>query len=593
MAAQKLTPLTGEQQLAIEQCGNLLLTACPGSGKTRTLVAKLVRELEGVRGSPRAVCCITYTNTAVDEIRLRVREQASAEDSDHIFVSTIHSFCLNEVLRQFGWLRPGYDGNAQVLTRDDPHFEEIVRAAAAEVNFLNLQARDFEAFEGIALDAGGNLVGLATKNEAVKRAAPHFLRICRERGYIDFGTIVYEAYCVLRDNYMVARALGARYAWFLVDEFQDTSELQIEILRLLHLAGRSHFFLVGDLVQSIYSFAGARPELVEPFAIAIGARTDLSLSGNFRSSASIVEYSNRLFSRQPEMTAEGVEKNTRVAPVLVRDRSTFAAVLECFLPMLAAAGIGFGDAIVLCREWGPLVPIARGLRDAGIPVVGPGARPYKRSRLFASLAEQLGAAVVDPSPHTATQVEIALVRAVRDVTESARRSITSTDARLAIVRLLRAAEKAAESGAAVKFLDILSLDTGRILRDLELIDDRQAGRFYASAQEMKADVVRQGGDLESMSVTDLGLFASENRALRLATVHYAKGREYKGVAIIDVSQGKFPHYYSNTDAAVAEDKRLLYVAMTRAERVLMFVSAPDRFGNGPSPFLGRGGLNML
>ena len=82
----------------------------------------------------------------------------------------------------------------------------------------------------------------------------------------------------------IAMTLSARFRWFLVDEFQDTTELQIEILKLLHATGRSLFFAVGDLAQSIYSFTGARPELVAPFSAHIGARQDLSLFANFRSS---------------------------------------------------------------------------------------------------------------------------------------------------------------------------------------------------------------------------------------------------------------------------------------------------------------------
>lgn len=161
------------------------------------------------------------------------------------------------------------------------------------------------------------------------------------------------------------------------------------------------------------------------------------------------------------------------------------------------------------------------------------------------------------------------------------------------MRLLKQVKFAATGRSALRFLDEMSAATGKILRELEFIDNTQAGMFYASAQEMKADIVRQAVDLTNLSVGDLGLFANPEKALKLSTSHAAKGREYKGVALIEVTEGKYPHYYSQTPTALLENKRLLYVGLTRAQRVLMYISAPDRFGNQPSRFLGIGGLGLF
>ena len=276
MATGGLIRLTGEQRNAVVHPGNLLLTACPGSGKTRTLIAKLVSEIESVRGSPRAICCITCTNSAVQEIEQRAREQIQAGDEIYFNVSTIHSFCLNEILRPYGWLKPEFAGRRRILTRESSDFETICMYAAAQVNLFRLSREDYDAFESINVNARGRLIGLAARNEAVKRAAPHFWARCAELGYIDFGAIIFGAYRLLRDHPRIALTLCARFRWFLVDEFQDTTELQIEILKLLYATGRSSFFAVGDLAQSIFSFTGARPELVAPFGAHIGARQDLS-----------------------------------------------------------------------------------------------------------------------------------------------------------------------------------------------------------------------------------------------------------------------------------------------------------------------------
>lgn len=582
--------LTTQQCEAVSYPENMLLTACPGSGKTRTLIAKLVLEIEQVRGSPRRIACITYTNSAVQEIEQRAADQLQPGDEQCFNVSTIHAFCLSEILRPYGWLLPGFTRSAIVLTRENTHFEEIANYAAARVNYLRLSPADYEAFESLSVDSSGQIVGLAARNDAVCCAAPHFWQRCAELNYIDFGTIIYGAYRLLRDNPKIAATLCARYSWFLIDEFQDTTELQIEVLKLLHSTARSRFFVVGDLAQSIYGFTGAKPELVVPFGDFIGAKSDLALNSNFRSSARIICHAERLFPRVPPMTAKGPDKECTIEPELVRNVSAFVAITEYFLPALAANRISIGDATILAKDWGSLIRLSRQLRDYGTPVVGPGARPYRRSRLFASLAEQLCGAVVDPGPDTTRQLIQALFHAIQDATGAARLDVFGPDGRVIIIRLLKEAKRLSENPSALLWLDRMSQATGEILMRAEQVDRVQAGLFYASVQEMKADMRRQEVDVANLTVDDLGLFASPTRALRLSTIHYAKGREYKGVALIGLRQGTFPHF--RTDDISAE-RRLFYVGVTRAQQLLMYVAERDNWNNPPSPFLGTNGVDAF
>ncbi|MBS7690689.1 UvrD-helicase domain-containing protein [Pseudomonas lalucatii] len=151
--------LTDEQNAAVSEEGNLLLTACPGSGKTRTLIAKAVCEIERLRDSPRRVCCITYTNSAAQEIEQRASLEMQDGDELHLSVSTIHAFCLQEILRPYGWLLPDFNGAMRVLTRDNPDFEEIANHASSRVGAHQLQPRDYESFESLNVNAGENSLG--------------------------------------------------------------------------------------------------------------------------------------------------------------------------------------------------------------------------------------------------------------------------------------------------------------------------------------------------------------------------------------------------------------------------------------------------
>ncbi|MFW8643164.1 UvrD-helicase domain-containing protein [Rhizobium beringeri] len=186
----------------------------------------------------------------------------------------------------------------KVLTSERAEFVEIADLAAEMVGRYDLRFEDYLRFGGIGLDASGAYIGSAPEDDMIALAAPHFMRLAAGRGFIDFASILYHSYCLLRDDREVSRSVATKFRSFLIDEFQDTTEIQVEILRLLHEEKRSKFFLVGDPAQSIFGFAGARPELIDPFADEIGAKRDLSLSWNFRSSPAVVEHAERLFSSQ-------------------------------------------------------------------------------------------------------------------------------------------------------------------------------------------------------------------------------------------------------------------------------------------------------
>ena len=198
--------------------------------------------------------------------------------------------------------------------------------------------------------------------------------------------------------------------------------------------------------------------------------------------------------------------------------------------------------------------------------------------MFASLAEQLCGYLVDPAAHSTRQLERALFHAVQDATARVCLEIFSFTGRVTLVKLLREAERLAQPGGAVQWLDAMSQATGVILHGDGLIDDVHAGLFYASVQEMKADMRGQGVDLDNLTIEDLGLFASPSRALRLSTIHNAKGREFGAIALINLREGRFPHYRADDMNA---ERRLFYVAITRAERVLMYIAEPDQWGNAP------------
>ncbi|MGH7847646.1 MAG: UvrD-helicase domain-containing protein [Candidatus Binatia bacterium] len=566
--------LTPEQKAAVRCDDNVMLRACPGSGKTRVIISKLVRAIEAVRGTPRAVGCITYTNSAVHEIEARLRLHIQPGDDIYYDVCTIHSFCLNHIFRPFCHVMKGYKNGFKVLTPDSAEFEQHVTAIWAQNGRHNLTYTDFEEFTQLRVSLEGKPVGNAIERGSLTPAmATAFWNRLREAGFIDFATIIYYSLLLLQRRPEILSHVSAKFDWILVDEFQDTTDLQVEILTLIARSGRTHFLLVGDPYQSIFRFAGARPDLTEEFATRIGARTDLTLSGNFRSSPPILRHAEQLYPRTPPMEPLGSGRKFTEVPAWRHGSSAFEVITDYFLPDLEGLDIPVGNAAILAPTWFTLFPLARQLREYGINVVGPGARPYRRNRQFAPLAEHVCGYVMEPRPDLIPAIERTLFNTLLDVTGSARFDIFTYQGRAVVFRLLaHAQELYAVHMGAIAWLETAARAFSQVLIEEEYLSKAEQDVLAVSVEEMKADMQSSRIDLANLTISDLGIYATPEAALKLSTLHYAKGREYEAVAMIDLHEGRIPSYHARTAEEVEEQKRLFYVGLTRAKLYLLYVT---------------------
>lgn len=586
--------LTEEQRLAVRCDKNVMLTACPGSGKTRVIISKLSRAIDAVRDTPRAVACITYTNAAVYEIEARLRHHIQPGDDQYFDICTIHSFCLNHIFRPFCHLIRGYKHGFKVLTPDSADFEEHATAVLESHGRPAPSSSDLEDFAQVRVSPDGQPVGHAIEHGGLTpEIVRDFWKRIREAGFVDFANIIYYAFFLLRQRSEILAYISAKFAWILVDEFQDTTDLQVEILSLIATRRRTRFFLVGDPYQSIFRFAGARPDLADEFATRIAACTDLTLSGNFRSSSSIVDHANLLYPRAPEMKAVGATKVFTEAPEWQHGASAFEVITDYFLPILDALDIPHGKAAILAPTWFSLFHLGRRLRDYGISIVGPGARPYRRNRLFAPLAEQVCGYIMDPHPEAIAGMERTLFNTLLEITGRASFELFSYMGRVIVFRLIYEAQKLhATHRGAVAWLKAAAYRFTNILIEEGFLSHAEAGLFAMSVEEMKADMQKNGVDLDNLTIHDLGIYASPEAALKLSTLHNAKGREYLAVAIIDLHEGRIPFYRAQTPEELEEAKRLFYVGITRAKRILLYITDSSNPRNQPSRFLRGDGIGL-
>lgn len=587
--------LTDEQKEAVRWPKDMMLTACPGSGKTRVITSKLCRVLDEIRGTPRKVACITYTNTGVYEIEARLRHNTQPGDEEFYEIGTIHSFCLHHIFRPFSHHFAEYSHGFKVLTQDSDEFEKIVSAVCAQHGRYNLAYKDFEAFTQLRVDLNGKPAGAAIEQGAIAGdIAMAYWRKMREAGFIDFANIIYYSLKILRDRPEVLSYVSSKFSWILVDEFQDTSDLQVEILSLIAAQERTRFLLVGDPCQSIFGFAGARPDLADKFAARIGARTDLTLSGNFRSSTPIIDHANLLFPRTPRMTAVGRTRAHTEKPLLQHGGSAFQIIRDHFLPKLDELNIPVGEAAILAPAWFTLFPLGKSLREYGVNIVGPGARPYKRSRQLSHLAELVCGYLMEPRPDLVVSIERALFNMVLDTTGRAHFELFSYAGRVIVFHLLETAKELHDlHRGAVPWLEAAATAFTKILIAQGLFAPSDQSKLPMSVEEMKADMRNNKVDLANLTISELGIYARPEAALKLATIHYSKGREFEAVAMINLHEGSIPFYLASTQEDFDEAKRLFYVGVTRAKRFLLYITDSSHSKNQPTRFLRtRTGVGM-
>jgi DNA helicase-2/ATP-dependent DNA helicase PcrA len=334
---------------------------------------------------------------------------------------------------------------------------------------------------------------------------------------------------------------------------------------------------------------------MDEFAKWVNARRDFELLANFRSSEPVITHAERLLPHDPPMSACGDAAVFTEEPLYIHADTAFDAIVGYFIPDLDELGIDYGKAAILAPWWVKLLYLGRQLRARGIPIVGPGARPYKRSaHLFAPLAEQVCAYIEKPDPKRIPRVERDLFRLLTNVTGSANFNVYTYRGRKTVFELVRAGQiLRKEHDAGLIWLKEAAREFTSILCGEEFLPRSSSHFLIESVNDMESDMVKRGVDVASLTIADLGMFADYEGSIKLLTMHRAKGREFDAVAIVDLHEGRVPHFKARTVEEVEEARRVLYVSITRARRILMYITDEEHPRNRPSRFLFKDGLGLV
>jgi DNA helicase II / ATP-dependent DNA helicase PcrA len=511
--------------------GPLCVLAGAGTGKTRALTHRIAHGVAEGKYQPEQVLALTFTTKAASEMGQRLR----ALGVRGVATRTFHSAALRQLQHFWPTITGGRlpdiaSSKAPLIAKTLDQLSlsvdtAVVRDLAGDIEWRKVHAYTLEDYRLKRVELGKSLPG-GLSLEVVASIHERYEQVKDEQGRIDFEDVLLATLGMLETEQRVVDRVRAQYGVFLVDEYQDVSPLQHKLLEMW-LGSREDLVVVGDASQTIYSFAGASSSYLLGFPERYPQGTVVKLERNYRSGEHIVRAANHIMLGRPgalTLEAQGGSPEPIHRHVARTDEAE-ARYVATTIKGLIEQGIAPDGIAVLLRFGAQSLAIESALRAEGIGVRIHGATPFfEEAHVKRALMEIRGAAVAG--------VQGTLVQVVEDI----------------LFGLGLQGEAPDHQGAERNRHDDLAA-----LR--ALAQSMPSGSTVTEFSDLLAD--RSGaGDAPAVG------------AVTITTVHSAKGREWPVVFVVGLSEGMFPISYATTDDAIEEERRLFYVAVTRAQRIL-------------------------
>lgn len=597
--------------------GPLLVVAGAGSGKTRVLTRRIAHLVVERGVSPFAILAITFTNKAAGEMKERVAALVGPVAHD-MWVSTFHSACVRILRRDAALL--GYPSRFSIYDQGD-----AVRLTGYVIRDLGLDVKRYPARAVHSAISAAKNEGRSASGYVEHAAGPYERRIGEvfteyqarllRAGAMDFDDLLGNAVRVLRSQPDVLERYRGRFQHILVDEYQDTNQVQNDLVMLLGSAHRN-VCVVGDSDQSIYRFRGADIRNILEFERAFPDATVVVLDQNYRSSQTILDAANAVITRnpgrQPKHLWTDAGPGDRVVRYRADDEVDEARWVVGRIRSLHDAGRRWSDMAVFYRTNAQSRAVEEQMVNLGVSyrVIG-GTRFYDRREVRDALAYLKLAA--NPVDEVAARRVLNVPRRGVGDTSVAKVDALAAEGGIGFVAALRESVDAGVSGRAATgiqaFLDLLDHLSGSVDDGPETVLSAALDRSGYLDELRSEHTIESEGRLENLaelvgaasgfdSVDDflerVGLVADTDDLpdddddagqVVLMTMHAAKGLEFPAVFIVGMEDGVFPHLRALGDPdELAEERRLAYVGITRARERLFLSHAWSRMLHGQTQY---------
>lgn len=620
-----LDSLNDRQRRAVCYEGNegagVLVLAGAGTGKTRVLTCRIAWLMEERGVDARSILAVTFTNKAANEMRERVSGMIEPGGVKGAVMGTFHGVC-NRILRRHAEVA-GWADNFQIIDMQDQKslIAKVISGMGAVPH--DLSPVDFAKYinkekeQGLRADQAAS--GADHVSKTLREVYVRYEKRCREENKMDFPELLLSCFELLRDNEELRNRYAARFAHVLIDEFQDTSPLQYKWLQRLN-SGRNSFFAVGDDDQSIYAFRGADPSNIMNFQRDFRAPEIIRLEQNYRSTGSILRAANALIAFNKSRLGKNLFTEAGVgAPLDARihasDQGEAHGIARAIRGQIDK-GAKAADVAVLYRANGQSRLLEKAMRETGVPyrILG-GTRFYERMEIKHALAYMRLAdgddadsmlRVVNMPPRGIGAKTLAALKERGLFTPSVSGAAQKAAPFFALLENLRAIRSQGGESMLPDLARAVVGDSGLLAHYESRPEDREraenlhefvsaasqyAEQFFGSGEAGDSGERNDSTDLETADDVLRAFLANASLepgdassdagigAVSLMTVHVAKGLEFPIVHIAGAEEGMFPHSMSlhpGNPSAVEEERRLMYVAITRARRELHMHCAQRR-----------------
>jgi DNA helicase-2/ATP-dependent DNA helicase PcrA len=644
-----LEGLNAQQVAAVTDRGPaLLIVAGAGSGKTKVLTHRIAHLLANKEAWPSQILAITFTNKAANEMKERVHSLLG-NVADGMWIKTFHSACLQILRREAS--RLGHDSNFSVYDTGDTKalIKRLIRESGSDIEGLKPQtvaARISNAKNELkdADDFYSLIDSSNPKDRAIAEIFSQYQAALRKNNAFDFDDLIAETVYLFRSFPDIAAQYQRRFRHILIDEYQDTNHAQYSLIRELtkpitdlhnepdpntgELPGPSAITVVGDSDQSIYAFRGADMRNIAEFAKDFPGSKTILLEQNYRSTQNILSAANAVISKNFDRPEKNLWSDAGDGEKIVSftglDERGEAAYIVDQIQDLRKQGTAYRDMAVLYRTNALSPSLEAELKSQRVPymVIG-GLKFYERKEIKDALAyltaianprndEAVRRILNEPSRGIGEKTELKIAELARRDESSFRQALLKTDSLSLGPKLTAALNSFSQllndldaMSVEAKIADVLSaalnlsgyranLEDSRDPQDEARLDNLDALIGQVSEyqrQYPEAIIAEYLADIALAAAADE--IDDDSGSISLMTLHTAKGLEYDVIFLVGLEQGTLPHVRSfDEPGGVAEERRLLYVGMTRAKQKLYLSSALQRtlFGSTtaflPSSFLG-------
>lgn len=553
-----------QQLAAVGERGHCVVLAGPGSGKTKTLTVAMARALLEDVIEPRGIACITYNNECAIELETRLAK-LGIEPSERIFIGTVHSFALTQVIYPYARCAlPELKADFRLATEAER--KDVVETAYRRAinQGENPQERWRFAADKRLRQVDRTRPEWKGRNPQLAAFVEAYEKELYGRGLIHFDDMPLLAVRMLGEHEWIRQALHAKFPVLFVDEYQDLGHPLHELVLLLCFRAGTRLFAVADPDQSIYVFTGANPELIDGLAKREGVRP-IRLKFNYRSGKNIVEASKAALGEDRGYAApdDADDGDLYFHPVNGTLAHHASFLVDTLIPKIQARGIPLEEIGVLYRAAWQGNEVAEAVSRAGIPFVRADAealvkRSSRLSRFIEACARWAtgGWKSSDPPFRRLLSEAVAMVYG-GNASREERREI---------------------EGELIAFLHG-SIDAGYETHDWLVAFNREVLRSWRKRARVvsedwgaidqmieRTDPTRGGKD---MPLAHLGGLIEGHGRLNLSTFHSAKGREFDSVILFGMNDGILPADRDRQRVEqLREARRLFYVGVTRPRKEL-------------------------